>query len=179
MMSSPPIYSNGEGQQTAEQTFHRLLFAGISFCFGVMGALIWVRRHRLPENERPDAGAIMATKQEYAYQETIVFQYLNQEPGPYDWIGIFIPDDTSNKSALWQYSCGGLSPCWDQLYGGEVQFGGQNTDFYSDYNLSWPLCSGNWIACILIGETNETLSCTKTPFKVLGNGECVGFDDTL
>ena len=173
-MSDHPFRSKSNSQ-----VFYRLLATGLCFCAGVAAALVWLRIHRPSEEGLPDYGVIQPTKQKFNYEEIISINFINEEPDPTDWIGLFFPNDPSNRTVMYQYTCGGTQRCrGNKVYGGTLNFGGENTELFSGYNLTWPLCSGDYVACLKIGKTNETLACSKT-LTVLGDAECVGFNDEM
>mmetsp|Transcript_30435 Transcript_30435/g.50222 ORF Transcript_30435/g.50222 Transcript_30435/m.50222 type:complete len:210 (-) Transcript_30435:619-1248(-) len=168
-----------------ESTFSKLLLAAFCFCGSVIFALVWYDRHAPPIPEPPKGGLLEPTKDTFLYRETIALNFVNRDPDPTDWIGLFLPHDYTNRSVMWQYACGGIKPCHgreEELFTGELHFGGEHKkDLFSDYNLTWPLCSGEYKACLMTITTmegdiarNETLACSDV-FNVAGDGPCVGF----
>lgn len=169
-----------------ESAFQKLLLAALCFCGGVVLALVWYDWRRPPLPELPELGLIAPTKSTFHYRESIVLNFANQDPDPTDWIGLFMPHDYTNRSVMWQYTCGGTEPCYtkrgkdEEIFGGELHFD-QSADLFSDYNLTWPLCSGEYKACIVTSviegaiTRNETLACSDV-FTVDGEGPCIGFN---
>jgi hypothetical protein len=181
----PPKMDMRFYKRDEDSTFHKLLLTAVCFCAGILFALVWYNYHAPPLPEEPEYGILEPMKSLFQYKETIAIQFANQDPEPTDWIGIFKPHDYTNRSVLWQYACGGIEPCYskgrpEQVFGGELHFDATNA-LYSDYNLTWPLCSGQYKACLVtvvlegVFSRNETLACSDA-FTVGGDGPCTGFN---
>lgn len=156
-----------------DHVFQRLLLTALCFCAATTAALIWQQTRTPPEIVLPELGMIQSVQSTFDYTEPIVLEFANEDPGPRDWVGLFFPNDYTNRSTYWQYIC--PQPCGrEKHYGGEVVFDAFST-LYSGYNLTWPVCSREYVACLMIGATNTTLACSGL-ITVTGQGECVGFN---
>jgi hypothetical protein len=114
----------------------------------------------------------------YQYDEDVVLQVDMNYPKTSFWLGIWQSDrapkerftESDTLSALWIDLC--LYSNDDSCPKDVTLDFNNTTEWKSDFDIEWPLCNGDWIACVIDDTTNRNLGCSPN-FQIEG-GTCDG-----